>query len=521
MEEQNGSTNGHGDGPHEVIPANVHDIIKTTDVWFDYGYSELNKEAIEQARTWASAGLPRFDVADDALPPEIGLAQRGQALFSAWADRVQNKLRSAIQARVQRTGELLSSYEHDLNDLEKSLVDIRNVSEEIPRTEEAASGRQAQVGMRRFMSKFGFWLLMVILVCVDWVANVPVFHELLPQDPGSEEVLRGLMADTEASGMWGGFERMAIRMLFSPDVSLLAVGLIAALVFLAEVAGKSFRRVTVLRPSDFPGAARAVEAERRQFRATWIASTVGVICLLTVLVAARYQLKSATENRVQQAQAEVTRLTTDLENYRRVGDTDGIFQTEQRLESAYRTRDQRAERADYAATISAMNWPILFLNLVVALTAAIAGFLYSADTLSSNFEDPRLVGLRNRVAELRKALIDRKAALSRTEAQVLEQFSTIEHFLQSQPLAAWSVKADRLRSVIQAFRSENAQVRGVDPVNIASFRKPAVIEFTPVDVRIAEPEELKAYRARFGELRSRAQQLIAGINAETRSGVIV
>ncbi|MGH8435065.1 MAG: hypothetical protein ACRERX_11405 [Pseudomonas sp.] len=515
---QSDQQNGDNEGQ---LPANVHDVVKNTDVWFDFGFNKLNNEALEQARMWAKAGLPRVNVEDDALAPEQAIGQRGEALFTAWVDRVTNKMRSAIQGRVQRGGQLISSFEHDVNDLEKSLVDTSSIAEEIARAEAAANGREAQINLRRFLSKGGFWLLMIILVGVDWVANVPVFHELLPQDPGSQEVLRGLIADTETEGMWGGFHRLLIRLFFSPDVSLLALGLIASLVFLSEVAGRSSRRLTVLRESDFPGAARAVSAERRQFRLTAVASMFGVLCLLTVLVFARYQITTATEGRLQAATTELDKLNSDLANARTARDTRAVLLAQQQLEAASRIRYQRNERHEYGLTIASMNWPIFFLNLVVALTAAIAGFLASTDSISGHFEDPKLVGLRARLLELKKALLDRKAGISQKEAQILEQFSIAQHLLKSQPLAGWTGKANRIRSVIPLFRSENAQIRGIDPVTIAAFRKPAVFQFQAVESAIAEPDDLKVYMARFSTLRERTSDLIARVNAETRSSVIV
>ena len=78
-----------------------------------------------------------------------------------------------------------------------------------------------------------------------------------------------------------------------------------------------------------------------------------------------------------------------------------------------------------------------------------------------------------------------------------------DRFVSSWPLAGWEATADRLKSEVQVFRSENARLRGIDSANILAFRNPIIIEWPELgsDYRCTEPADVQEYRQHFAELR--------------------
>jgi hypothetical protein len=63
----------------------------------------------------------------------------------------------------------------------------------------------------------------------------------------------------------------------------------------------------------------------------------------------------------------------------------------------------------------------------------------------------------------------------------------IHYLMESHPFRDWQGKQDRLQSVIQIFRGENARLRGLDTANIVAFREQGTILFPDID----ETEELR------------------------------
>lgn len=102
----------------------------------------------------------------------------------------------------------------------------------------------------------------------------------------------------------------------------------------------------------------------------------------------------------------------------------------------------------------------------------------------------------------------------RLDAAISRDFGRVDYLLASRPLTGWEAKAERLRTIVPRFRSENARVRGVDAANIAAFRKPPQLELVLPDDRgqLGTPPELDAYREQHEALRTRAAGVVARMN---------
>src|SRR5205823_383251 len=75
------------------------------------------------------------------------------------------------------------------------------------------------VEYRRHLSPWFYFPVVAVLILVEWVANVPVFQELLPQEPGSSQAWQDLVSHSEKFGSSAGLVRLWDRIVFAPDVA--------------------------------------------------------------------------------------------------------------------------------------------------------------------------------------------------------------------------------------------------------------------------------------------------------------
>src|SRR5690606_2601852 len=95
------------------------------------------------------------------------------------------------------------------------------------------------------------------------------------------------------------------RAVHNVDASLLAVGVIIFLVYLAHVFGESMRRLLSHSATETPSAVLAIRSHRRQFLLPAIFSLVGVVTVVGVLWLARERLEATTRQRVAEVAAQV------------------------------------------------------------------------------------------------------------------------------------------------------------------------------------------------------------------------
>lgn len=498
------------DAQPDGLAEGLRQVRAPADHWFDQQVTELEAAAVELAHAAAAARLPRIDVAYETVPEEESLATRANAVFRGWVERVRTRVQDAIQNCTRRAGVHLSAYEHELIELELAGTRMKATSAALERAEAEAVTGHATLEVRRYFAPWKYWVLIGLLVLVDWVANVPVFSELLPKDPGAEAAWRHIAADSEQYGALGGLYRAAARAAHHPDASVLALGIIVFLVFLAHVFGEAVRRRTSLDEAEAPAAATTIRGHRRQFGFAALASLVGVIAVLGFLWLARYQLERSTARGVAEVEAQITAIQQELATARAAEDLVAIGEAERRLEDARHVRAQRLDRADYADVIARMNWPILLLNFVLAVAAALAAYLATRDSLHGRLDNPRAAELRRELRGLRYDEARHREALARLDVAIRREFAAANYLLHSRPLQGWEAKLDRLRAVIPRFRIENARARGIDAANIAAFQKPVTFAIAPgdEDAMLTAPAELIQQQERLEALRARAAMLL-------------
>lgn len=460
----------------------LDDITRLLDRWFDAEVRQLEEEARGFAQAWAAAGLPRAGVADEQLPVERILALKATEVHRKWSRLLRTKVQDGIAEATRRAGGALLEYREHVAGLRQTERELERVGAEIARLEESHEATPTPGAASQILAPWKFWALIVLLVCVDWIANVPVFQELLPKEPGADEMWQNVVARSERFPVLGGIYRSLMRVAFSPEVSLLALGVIAFLVFLAHLAGEGLRNLIALHELEPADATLGVRSHRRQFYIPVVAGGVGALCVVAVLFLAREELRRQTEARLAESIEEVRQLEASLAAARETGDLDVIGEVNARLAQARAVVDYRAQRAEYARGIQGMNVPITMLNIVLIIAAAMASYLSASDSLSRRRPiDPRLLHMQYEYDQLRVREAHHRVSARRAAIEVQDRLSQAFRLLHSRPLRDWNEKAERLRGVIETFRAENARVRGLDPVSIAAFRQPIVLDLASAD----------------------------------------
>ena len=452
--------------------AGLRGVTAPIDKWFALEVHALENEAKESAANWAQAGIPRQDaIPEGELPPEQALHRRGSEIFTQWVQKTTTRVQDAIEAHVQRARQSLNDMTFSLEEIRRAKLELAEIDTRSTSLESSQRGRESSFGFRSFFTWWWFIPLILLLVAVDWVANVPVFQELLPQDADIGQQWAVLAAEAETHGAFAGLYRLWYRIALAPEVAILALGVIVFLVVLAHIFGESVRRIVAVHERDVPEAGRSVRQYRRQF---WIPAGVGLVggaLVVAFLFLAREQIHTFAQSRLAQTNAQIERLDEQTAAATAAGSMNDVTRLSSLRPALEDERATREERVAYAERIQATNGPIAILNGVLFLTAALLGYLKVRDSVTANDpQDPRLQDLRFRRQQLRDLITRDRERVREADRQARESIAWAEFLSQSKPFEDWAGRRDRLARVVPMFRAENARVRGIDPHNIAAFR---------------------------------------------------
>ncbi len=452
--------------------AGLRGITAPIDKWFALEVHALENEAKESAANWAQAGIPRQDaIPEGELPPEQALHRRASEIFTQWVQNTTTRVQDTIEAHVQRARQALNDMTFGLEEIRRAKLELVDIDTRSGQLEVGQRGRESSFGFKSYWAWWWFIPAILLLVAVDWVANVPVFQELLPQDADISDAWAVLAAEAETHGALAGLYRMWYRIALSPEVAILALGVIVFLVVLAHVFGESVRRIVSVQERDVPEAGRSVRQYRRQF---WIPAGVGLIggvLVVAFLFLAREQIKTFADSRLAQVNTQIEQLDGQIATATQAADINAVATLTSQRPALIEERAVRQERVAYAERIQATNGPIAILNAVLFLTAALLGYLKVRDNITAaDPQDPRLQDLRRRRQELRDLITRDRERVREADRHARESIAWAEFLSQSKPFEDWAGRRDRLARTVPMFRAENARLRGIDPHNIAAFR---------------------------------------------------
>jgi hypothetical protein len=457
-------------------------IVRNVDIGFGYGASEIEEFAEKAAREQGDKSLPSIDIsAEKELAAETVIRERSKKVFSDWLRILRERIGDAILTACNAAGEKMELLKNAIHELEQTRARITPLEE----PSRSLNGAEESFPYARYERLIKHWFYLVVigmLIGVDWVANVPVFRELLPQDSGAEDFWRHILLQSEKFGSWAGLYRVWERVIFSPDVSFLALGVIVILVFSGHVCGFSLRRLIALRSRTDSSFTEMLYPHRQQMWIAFVCSCVAVMLCLSFLFISRSELQSSATERRDTATAEVQMYTKQLTEAKAARDDDASVDLQVKLGDAMKRFDQRSKDFEYATRISIMNFPILLLNTALVLCAAVGAYLVSSGKVSQWAEsDPTFLGGKSELTRLHEEARRQRDELRRLVAAVQAALAEADFLSRAKPFLGWEAKAARLESIIPLFRSTNATHRGVNVQQVKGFGPLVKLELPAVD----------------------------------------
>ncbi|MGH7677641.1 MAG: hypothetical protein ACRENU_04175 [Gemmatimonadaceae bacterium] len=506
----------------------VHDLLEGLEVSFGIEAAQVEREALETARSWAEKGLPRHDLAlNGRLDVEDMLAHRTSHVFSDWARRVRDRVEGAIQSESEQVGARLLSleqrllrYKYLLDGLRGSRAEVAQAQfEDDKRADEASRAPKRRVAYAARLGSIPFWLFCAILVLADFVANVPVFNELLPSSPVAMQALQNIETNATANPETYGFTTFFARLGMHLDASILAFSVVLFLVVLGHFFGSALRTIVALHRARPIVDDELLHKHRHQPTVVAWFSLAGILTIVTVLFLARAGIEPATRARLAGGEAAVVAKRQQVAEAQQRNDLALVQQLDVERQTLEGQVPVLRARHEYAVSIASINWPIAALNLVLALCAALLAYQHQSETLEL---DPahtvRAPAARERYRALRTSVEDERASVCALASDIDTRLRRTRHLAESRPLLRADGKAARLRGVIPLFRAENARTRGMDTRSILAFQA-AVPDVIPgVDESAFQlPDVFEDSLKRYGDLQSRFLELEGEREAATET----
>jgi hypothetical protein len=523
----------------------VHQTLKGGEVGLGFDYSAIEKEAMGLAEALADKGLPRHDLPAMApIEEEELLANRVREIFRKWVKSINGKMRGALAGELtSAAGDLrrASSENRQAISAQRQLEQLQPRERQQDLTESEGVGalpdEPAQPALSsaveppvtmipgppiakdvsvtlaaRHLRAYWFFPLMALLLLADFFANAPVFAELFPSDRDVSLAVQEWVRANLGNINWYGLKHLGMQLLVHPEPSLLAFSVILFFLWLGHAFGGALRRSVA---ASRPGSAE-IEASARRIRmqSFWPLGFTGcgILITLVALYVARSRIAPVAENRYQRAAVAFRADSAALAAFESQSESDGMLvlgeqltQLRQRVLDSSNELTYRRSRQDYAESIGELNFPILLLNIVLVITALVAGYhreevIHSFERLEPGpmipaFSEPALrltadegsafVGeteaviqpAADRVEALRAKYRQHVGSMGDAMSVAGEALNRADELTTVDPYQQWQAVADRLNCMIPLFRAENARRRALDTRDILAFRDDATISF--------------------------------------------
>jgi hypothetical protein len=497
----------------------VHDLLKGLEVSFGIEASQLERKAIENARAEAEKGLPRHDLEpNEGLEVEKVLAHGASHVFADWMRRVRQRIEGAIQVESERVGKQLIALDQQLLRYRYSLEELvmsRAALERADSDDEREAAESAKAPKRRLayasrLDSVAFWIFCAILVLADFVANVPVFNELLPSSPIATQALQNFETNAAAVPQSYGWTTFWARLTMHLDASILAFSIVLFLVILGHFFGSSLRTIVALHRTESHIDDELLLRHKRQPRLVAWGSLTGIVIIVAVLFMARDRIAATSGDRLQAAQTALTNASRQLADAQTQRDLRRIEQLDLERQKLEASVPVLQARHDYALTIASINLPIGALNLVLALCAALLAYLHQSESLEVDGQRlPRSVAARQTFTSCREDVEQGRGRICELASDIDTRIKRIHHLIDSRPLLEPEAKLERLRGIIPIFRTENSRSRGLDARSIRAFLIPPedMVPDTHVQSPFRVPDLFVESQERYGVLQDEFRSL--------------
>jgi hypothetical protein len=392
-------------------------------------------------------------------------------------DRVEGGIQSEseqVGARLVTLEQRLLRYRYQLDELRASrAAAVQAQAEDEQRAAEAARAPKRRVAYAARLGSIPFWGLCTILVLADFVANVPVFNELLPSSPVTAQALQNIETNAAANPETYGWKTFVAKLTMHLDASILAFSVVLFLVVLGHFFGSSLRTIVALHRARPLVDDELLHKHRHQPTVVAWLSLAGILTIVTVLFLARAGIESASNERLTRAEAAVVAKRQQVAEAQQRSDPTLVQQLDVERQTLEAQVPVLRARHEYAVSIASINWPIAALNLVLALCAALLAYQHQSENLELDpTHSAQAPAARERYRVLRTTVEEERAYICALTSEIDTRLKRITHLSESRPLLRVDGKAARLRSIIPMFRSENARARGLDTRSIVAFQAP-------------------------------------------------
>jgi hypothetical protein len=408
-------------------------------------------------------------------------------------------MQDAIEAAGQAVAERMVTQRFTLKHLENTELELRNKEREAAELRESLRERLTPFGYKPLVGAGKAYVILALLVLVEFIANFPVFRILLPMNASLAAIAERVSRRSMDKGLLSGPYHMMQDLLLRPEALAVSLVVVIVLVVLGDFFGESARPLTALSAKDNPAAAVGIRRHKWQHGLRAIFTFVGMAFALTFLYKARASIPETAITRVAIDSARLAEVDRKLSLSAK---SSAVGELQLRRDDAERSLQQRTEEADYARTVQTSNFAIALLNIALLLTAAAVGYSKKGENLSDQLsEDPRYADARNAINQLRVDALGHRQAIREARGEVSVGISRVQHLVSAQPLKEWKAKEDRLKGVIPIFRGENARLRSLDPREILAFQRDFNPSFAPIDESdFRPPAGFDRYEAEFAEL---------------------
>ena len=504
-DESDGADNGDYTG--------VHKILTNVDYWFNVELNQIDKEANRYANEWALQNIPGLtERRDELLPPEKDLVSRCESLWKQWPHRMKVKVQEAIDRGGDELAKAVSEGRAAVTEAKVAGDELQDAEKKIEEIRRATERETPKVQYMAFMRKPLWVFLTVVLVCVEFVANQPVFRIIWPMSRMVQRSADEAMEGAATNGVWAGLSLTGTEIMMHVEATVLALAVVIMLFVLAKELGVALRALTALRPEDHPFSASSIRTLHRQKWLVSIVTGLSVLFIVGFLFMARSKATNVVESRLVGARALTKAVEAGLDSVQVAGPSraDEILIYAGRLTEAREDVERKSELLAFARTVQDNNLGILILNFAFVGAALIVGFLGDArDMTETRGEHPDLPHLKTKCLSCRERLRRFTDQARDAVRQGDGAISRVNSLLRSKPLATLEAKRSRLLAMIPRWRGENARLRGLDPSHILAFQQPIALELGDIEesVILTPPETLGVSRQELDRLRSEANRV--------------
>lgn len=487
----------------------VPGITRNVDAWFEREVTAIRREAERFGAEWAAGNIPALnDTRTQPLDPEKILAHSCESLWQAWPERAKVHTQGAIDSAA---GELV----RDVANARAAITEALIAGDELTEAEAKIESIRRSKDTGRRDVKYGallghipFWLLAVVLVLVEFLANHPVFRILFPLSAGLELRMNEVVENLLGTGGWLSGLKLTLLDIFSyVEATALAAISVTVLVVAAKSAGAALRARSTLKEDDYSFAAASIRSLHRQMKTVLLVTGSIAICLLIFLGIARHGAANLVAARLADAKATVVVAQTELDAVIAAGSSREaeLSSSDAKIGEARAEVRRQEDRLAFAKTVEKNNFGMFLLNIALVAAGILIGFLSDARDLTETIgEDADIVRLKQKCLSTRE-YVRRLTEQARSHVLGADAAGARTYsLLSANPLDTLNAKRATLSGIIPTWREANARLRRIDPSNIVAFQQPFLPDFVDISnsVQLRTPETFERTLGELDRLRN-------------------